>query len=382
MSRPMRTAVRVALTPPVWALKTAASAGARRVLPQPTPGPTPVGRLVDLPGRGRTFVIDVPGPTPDGAHCRAAARARLYGVPQLGARPRRALAALPGDHPRPALARTRHPLPALPLRRLRRRRGRRDGRARGREGGHRGLLDGWRHRPADVAPAPGARGRAGAVLDGAQLPRRHPRAVLLPGAHRCDAPAVPGRPHPRRTDGRDAAGAPVPRHRRPGCLGQGGVPQHQCLVDAGGALRARPVQLRALDRRGRRADLGRGDRLATTRSRSAGSAGSRPASRVRGCTRHPAGTPRSCSARRPGCPFSWRPSPTWSTGWTTSPASRSRARERSEQATGQAGETVTGTPFSAATPETSMRSGSVRSLAETPTTLFALASRTPSSWCP
>jgi pimeloyl-ACP methyl ester carboxylesterase len=43
---------------------TTASAGAKRVLPQPTPGPTPVGRLLDLPGRGRTFVIDVPGPTP------------------------------------------------------------------------------------------------------------------------------------------------------------------------------------------------------------------------------------------------------------------------------------------------------------------------------
>jgi 3-oxoadipate enol-lactonase len=64
MSRPMRTTIRAGLTPLVWALKTAGSAGARRVLPQPTPGPTPVGRVLDLPGRGRTFVIDVPGPTP------------------------------------------------------------------------------------------------------------------------------------------------------------------------------------------------------------------------------------------------------------------------------------------------------------------------------
>jgi pimeloyl-ACP methyl ester carboxylesterase len=59
-----RTAIRVALTPAAWALKTTASAGARRVLPQPTPGRTPVGGLLDLPGRGRTYVIDVPGPTP------------------------------------------------------------------------------------------------------------------------------------------------------------------------------------------------------------------------------------------------------------------------------------------------------------------------------
>ena len=98
---------------------------------------------------------------------------------------------------------------------------------------------------------------------------------------------------------------------------------------------------------GRRTHLGRGDRLRPHDSRSAGSAGSRRASRVRRCTRHPAGTPRSCSVRRPGCPCSWRPSPTWSAGSDDSPASRSRAESRTVRS---GGETVTGTPFSAATP--------------------------------
>ena len=47
-----------------------------------------------------------------------------------------------------------------------------------------------------------------------------------------------------------------------------------------------------------------------------------------------------------------------------------------------AGATVTGTPLSAALPERSSRSGSVRSLMETPGTLVARRSRTPSTWWP
>ena len=47
-----------------------------------------------------------------------------------------------------------------------------------------------------------------------------------------------------------------------------------------------------------------------------------------------------------------------------------------------AGATVTGTPLRAALPERSSRSGSVRSLIDTPGTLLARASRTPSAWCP
>ena len=39
---------------------------ARRVLPSPPAiDSIPEGRIVDLPGRGRTYVVDIPGPTPD-----------------------------------------------------------------------------------------------------------------------------------------------------------------------------------------------------------------------------------------------------------------------------------------------------------------------------
>ncbi len=64
-TRQQATAVlRTALAPAVWTAKKAASAGARRVLPRPAFDRIPDGRMLDLPGRGRTFVIDVPGPTP------------------------------------------------------------------------------------------------------------------------------------------------------------------------------------------------------------------------------------------------------------------------------------------------------------------------------
>jgi 3-oxoadipate enol-lactonase len=38
---------------------------ARRVVRLPDVDAVPQGRILDLPGRGRTFVVDVPGPTPD-----------------------------------------------------------------------------------------------------------------------------------------------------------------------------------------------------------------------------------------------------------------------------------------------------------------------------
>jgi 3-oxoadipate enol-lactonase len=38
---------------------------ARRVVRLPDVDTVPEGRILDLPGRGRTFVVDVPGPTPD-----------------------------------------------------------------------------------------------------------------------------------------------------------------------------------------------------------------------------------------------------------------------------------------------------------------------------
>lgn len=58
------TVVRTALASGAWAGRKVAGAGARRLLPQSTSDRIPDGRLLDLPGRGRTFVIDVPGPTP------------------------------------------------------------------------------------------------------------------------------------------------------------------------------------------------------------------------------------------------------------------------------------------------------------------------------
>ena len=57
---------------------------------------------------------------------------------------------------------------------------------------------------------------------------------------------------PGRAAGRDAAGDAVGRRRRPHRRGAGRVPQHQRVVVARGAGRARPLQLRRLDRRGRR----------------------------------------------------------------------------------------------------------------------------------
>ena len=48
----------------------------------------------------------------------------------------------------------------------------------------------------------------------------------------------------------------------------------------------------------------------------------------------------------------------------------------------QTGWTVTGTPFNAAFPLTSSRSGSVRSLIETPATVAAWRIRVPATWCP
>lgn len=47
-------------------LGTAAGAGARRIMPDPPRvDGLPAGRMVELPGRGSTFVVDVPGPTPE-----------------------------------------------------------------------------------------------------------------------------------------------------------------------------------------------------------------------------------------------------------------------------------------------------------------------------
>jgi pimeloyl-ACP methyl ester carboxylesterase len=60
-----RPAIRTVLAPAGWALRTAVGAGARKAMPAPALDRLLEGGMLDLPGRGRTFVIDVPGPTPD-----------------------------------------------------------------------------------------------------------------------------------------------------------------------------------------------------------------------------------------------------------------------------------------------------------------------------
>ena len=60
-----RSTLRAALAPAGWAVRKAVGVGARRVLPPPALDRPIEGQVMDLPGRGRTFVIDVAGPTPD-----------------------------------------------------------------------------------------------------------------------------------------------------------------------------------------------------------------------------------------------------------------------------------------------------------------------------
>ena len=218
--------------------------------------------MLDLPGSagysgGRTFVVDVPGPTPDaptavllhGLGCTA--YLCWFGCIAELSRTHRVVTFDQRWHGRGILLRP------VPVRRLRGRRGGRDGRARDRPGTGRRLLDGRRRRPGAVAPAPGARDRSRARLDRAELPRPQAGEVLLLPDDAGHEPAVPGRPAQGREARARAAGRHALRRPRPGRLGRPRVPQHQRLVDARGARRARPVQLRTLDRRGRRAHGGR-----------------------------------------------------------------------------------------------------------------------------
>ena len=59
-----RSAVRYVAGLGTAVLRTTLSAGLRQVVPLPPVDVVPEGRVVDLPGRGRTFVIDVAGLTP------------------------------------------------------------------------------------------------------------------------------------------------------------------------------------------------------------------------------------------------------------------------------------------------------------------------------
>ena len=61
--------------------------------------------MVELPGRGSTYVTDTPGPSPESPR-RAAARAGLHRAADLFPGDRAVDAKVPGGHARPALART------------------------------------------------------------------------------------------------------------------------------------------------------------------------------------------------------------------------------------------------------------------------------------
>ena len=165
--------------------------------------PCPRAGWSTLPGRAAPSWSTYPGPTSRRADDRAAARAGLYGVPHLVRRARRAVAHPPGRRPRPALARPRHPLAAVPDRRLRRRRRRACSTRLGIDHGDRGRLLARRGgRAGGVAPPPRPGQRAGARLDRTQPARPPGRADVLPGDDAGDAPALPGRAHQGRAGGR------------------------------------------------------------------------------------------------------------------------------------------------------------------------------------
>ena len=90
----------------------------------------PAGRMVELPGRGSTYVTDTPGPSARLPHGAAAARRGLHGPADLVPLDRAAVAALPRRDHGPALARPRDPVRGVLAPRLRRRRRRADRRAR------------------------------------------------------------------------------------------------------------------------------------------------------------------------------------------------------------------------------------------------------------
>ncbi|GAB3242052.1 alpha/beta fold hydrolase [Nocardioides dilutus] len=63
--RTTRVTTRVGRKAGVYGATVVGKAVAGRVVTLPAVEDVPEGRMVDLPGRGRTFLVDVPGPTPD-----------------------------------------------------------------------------------------------------------------------------------------------------------------------------------------------------------------------------------------------------------------------------------------------------------------------------
>ena len=282
----------------------------RRAVKLPTVEAVPEGRMVDLPGRGSTFVVDVPGPIADAP--------TIVLLHALGCTAYLTWFGVLGE-----LSRT-HRVVALDLR------------------WHGRGIRSPRFRIADCADdVAGVLDElgidtaivAGYSLGGAvaqEVWHRHPERVSglvlastarnLRGhmGERMFFPVMTLAMHPlsrvaltkvervAAVAARDAVGRP----HRPDRLGPLGVPQHLGLVDAGGARRARPLQLRALDRLGRRADRGRRHRPRQ------GDPDAPPAPAGRGdprCARSTtprAATPRSCSTTSAGCRSSSRRSRT------------------------------------------------------------------------
>ena len=63
--RTTRATARVGTKAGVYGATVLGKAAAGRVVTLPAVEDVPEGRMLDLPGRGRTFVVDVPGPSPD-----------------------------------------------------------------------------------------------------------------------------------------------------------------------------------------------------------------------------------------------------------------------------------------------------------------------------
>ena len=133
--------------------------GARKVLPPPTTGPAAPG-TDGRPARPRPHLRHRRG-RPHARCARGRARCTRWAATAHLALGARRWTSSPQTHRvdrvRPAVARARDPLGAVPVHRLCRRRGRGAGRARRGAGDRRRLLDGWRDRAAGVAPAPRAR---------------------------------------------------------------------------------------------------------------------------------------------------------------------------------------------------------------------------------
>ncbi len=267
--------------------------------------PIPEGRMVELPGPRVDLRHRHPGPATRLPHRPAAARAWAApgcsrGSPSI----RPAVRAVPRGHPRPALARSRHPVRRVLALRLRRRRRGPARRARRRPGDPGRLLDGLDHRPAGLAPAPRP-GRRGSCCA-----RPPTGSGVEPVGAGCSTPgmelAMVG--HPRRlpvayggargAGGRGGAGPRTLRHPR---LGDAGVPQHQPLGGRPGGRGPRPAPLAALALEDRRPDRGGGHQRRQGRCRPATSSTWPAGSRGRPSTTSTPDTPAACWRRRPSC---------------------------------------------------------------------------------